>query len=132
MCVFYITVTSKLNGSESILKVVLVKLGISCACFSLLLCWYIAVMVCKHFCFKRGQQAAHETFLCAFCFKPGCLKWKNAGLGHQLLLKLSVLKIKLGCVAQRVGTVAVMVDGKVVVLAGVSPQTSRCCPCLLT
>lgn len=32
------------------------------------------------------------------CFKPGCLEWKNASLGHQLFLKLS------GFVAQRMGS----------------------------
>lgn len=51
------------------MKNCLVKFSICYAYFSLLVCWCIAVMVSKHFHFKKVLKSAHETLLCGAVLK---------------------------------------------------------------
>lgn len=47
----------------------LVMFSICYAYFSLLVCWCIALMVSKHFHFKKVLKSAHEALLCAVVLK---------------------------------------------------------------
>lgn len=61
-------------------------------------------MVSKHFHFKKGWQAAHETFLCAFVFKARLSGMEKCWFRSSASLEAFCAKNKTGFVVQNVGS----------------------------